>query len=88
MVKDLFDRTCIGGCTSLLTYLYAHNNCVCKIALWKNQYSCKRKYSQSQIQESVSLCSKGTEKKLTQNKNSIRIGDDILTYDREECCKV
>ena len=31
---------------------------------------------------------KGTEKKLTQNKNSIRIGDDILTYDREECCKV
>ena len=27
-------------------------------------------------------------KKLTQNKNSIRIGDDILTYDREECCKV
>lgn len=33
--------------------------------------------------ENVSLCSNGTVEKLTQNKTSIRFGDDILIFDKK-----
>ena len=33
--------------------------------------------------ENVFLCSNGSVEKLTQNKTSIRIGDDILIFDKK-----
>ena len=67
-------------------YLYAHNNCVCKIVLWKNQYSCKKKYTQGYIHRNyVSLCSKRTLKSLLTRRSILSSDKKFLSNFLSSC---